>query len=142
MILDCWETPAVLMPVSYAQRPCAGVVLNLCAFVRVRCVCVCLHVYALCMCVCMYVFAVCLHVCMYVCICMFIYVCVMCVVFCTCVLPVCAYVSIYVENIQTILLSLSTLQASYVLSQDAVLDQSQPRVLKFIYASHTNGLKN
>eukprot|EP00731_Ephydatia_muelleri_P025449 Em0017g532a len=27
VILDCWETPAVLMPVSYAQRPCADLYL-------------------------------------------------------------------------------------------------------------------
>ena len=85
MILDCWKTPAVLMPVSYAQRPCAGVVLDLCAFVRVRRVCVCLHVYALCMRVCMYVFAVCLDACMYAFVVLF-----------TCVLPVCAYVCMYV----------------------------------------------
>ena len=55
MILDCWETP-VLMPVSYAQWPCAGVVLDLCAFVRVRCV------YALS--ACMYLQCVCMYVCM------------------------------------------------------------------------------
>ena len=86
MILDCWETPAVLMPVSYAQRPCAGVVLDFCAFVRVRCD-MCMH--CVCVSACMYLQCVCMYVCMYLhvhlcmCyVCCVVYMCITCVCVC------------------------------------------------------------